>query len=115
MQALATNGNNDLYVDGNGNLGLALDLDAVIQGCAQVAQTRLGEMVLFINQGIPYFETVFNGSPNLQQFETALRRAFFTVPNVIEIVNLLVERSGNTLSYRAVIRSTYGTGVVTNG
>jgi hypothetical protein len=75
-----------------------------------VAKTRLGEISLATNIGIPYFQTVWNGVPNFQQFETALRQAFLSVTGVVEVVSLGVSQTGNTLNYSAVIRTVYGTG-----
>ena len=86
------------------------DLQSVLQICAHVAKTRLGEISLATNIGIPYFQTVWNGVPNFQQFETALRQAFLSVTGVVEVVSLGVSQTGNTLNYSAVIRTVYGTG-----
>ena len=65
-----------------------------------------------INQGIPYFETVWIGVPNIQQFSAALRAAFLTVPNVIEVISLITSQENNTLTYSAIIRTTFGAGNV---
>ena len=106
---------NDLYIDPiTGNLAVFRDLQAVLQACEHAAKTRLGEMILNIDQGIPYFETIWNGHPNLAQFEAALRSAFLAVTNVVEVVSLITSiiSSTNVLSYTAVIRTTFGGGVI---
>jgi hypothetical protein len=109
---------NDLYLDADGNIALAFDQQAALQACAQAAQTLLGELVLNTTEGIPYFQTLWIGVPNIQQFNAALRNAFLNVPNVIEVVSLITSRLGNTLNYSAIIRTTFGTsgftGVVEN-
>ena len=112
-QTFAVNTQNDLYLDNNGNLAIVYDLTATLQACAQAAKTLLGEMVLNINQGIPYFQTVWVGVPNQQQFNAALRGAFFSVAGVVEVVSLMTQQVNNALQYTAVIRTIYGTGGLT--
>jgi urea transporter len=112
-QTFAVNTQNDLYLDNNGNLAIVYDLTATLQACAQAAKTLLGEMVLNINQGIPYFQTVWVGVPNTQQFNAALRAAFFSVAGVVEVVSLMTQQVNNALQYTAVIRTIYGTGGLT--
>ena len=113
---LSVNANNDLFLDTFGNIVIAFDVQAVLQNCAHVAKVRLGEIVLAVNEGIPFFETVWNGTPNFQQFEAALRQAFYSVTGVLEVVSLIVSQVAaangklNTLAYTAVIRTVYGSG-----
>ncbi len=120
MQTLSANVNddipgvgfNDLYLDADGNISMSYDIQAVLQACAQAAQTLLGEMVFNTDQGIPYFQTVWVGVPNVQQFTAALRAAFLTVPNVVEVISLITSQINNVLNYTAIIRTTYGNGPV---
>jgi hypothetical protein len=69
-----------------------------------------GEIIFDINQGIPFFQTVWNGVPNYQQYTAALRLAFLNVPGVVEVVSLMTEQVNNELRYTAVIRTIYGSG-----
>jgi hypothetical protein len=123
MQTISANVNNntalgapnDIYLDSRGNLSLSFDIQAALEACAEAAKTILGEMVLNTDQGIPYFQTVWVGVPNLQQFNSALRVAFLNVPNVIEVVTLTSEIVNNpaklinsVLTYTAVIRTNFG-------
>lgn len=110
-QTLATDLNNDLYLT-NGNITVVRDLQAVLQDCEHAAKTLLGEVVLNTNIGIPYFETVWSGVINLQQFEAALRSAFLAQDGVVEVVSILSEKVGDTLQYTAVIRTIYGGGSI---
>jgi hypothetical protein len=103
---------NDIYLDKNGNLSLSYDLDSIIQQCSQAAKTQLGEMVLNINQGIPYFDQIWVGVVNVEPFASALRAAFLAIPDVVEVVSLITEQISNTLNYSAIIRTTFGTGAV---
>ena len=110
VQTLSVNANNDIYLDSDGNISISYDLQAVLQACAQAAKTLLGEIFSNVNEGIPYSQTVWNGVPNLQQFEAALRSAFLAVTNVVEVVSLITSQSGNQFRYTAVIRTTFGGG-----
>lgn len=118
MQTLSANVNNDLpgvayddiYLNSVGNISLSFDLQAVLEACAQAAQTVLGEIIFNVNQGIPFFQTVWNGVPNIPQYTAALRLAFLNVPNVVEVVSLMTSQLSNELQYTAVIRTVYGSG-----
>lgn len=109
---------NDIYLDADGNLSLSYDIQAVLQACAQAAQTLLGELIYNVDQGIPYFQTLWIGTPNIQQFNGALRSAFLNVPNVLQVLSLITSQVNNTLQYTAVIQTTFGssglTGVIQN-
>lgn len=107
---LAADADNDLFLDGTGVLATRSGLRAVLQVCEHAAKTLRGEMVFATDQGIPYFTTVWGGSPNRPQFEAALRRALLAVPDVLDIVELETQSSGNVLSYRVTIKTIYGVG-----
>jgi hypothetical protein len=118
MQTLSANVNNnipgvaynDIYLDSNNNISVSYDLEAVLEACAQAAQTVLGEIIFNVNQGIPFFQTVWIGVPNIQQYTAALRVAFLNVPNVVEVVSLMTSQVNNDLTYTAVIRTNFGSG-----
>jgi hypothetical protein len=120
MQTLAANVNNnipgvkvnDLYLDGDNNISMSFDLQAALEACSQAAETLLGEMIFNTDQGIPYFQTVWVGVPNIQQFNAALRSAFLSVPNVVEVVSLITSQVEDELTYTAVIRTAFGSGPV---
>lgn len=101
---------NDFVFGSDGNLLIVTGLQAVLMACKGAAQAQLGEMVLAVNQGVPNFNTVWNGSPNLQQFSTALRTILLQVPGVLDILELEVLPSGDNLFYRAVILADDGSG-----
>lgn len=110
--SLAVNAQNDLHLGADGNLARTSDLDAVMQAAQHAAQTMLGEMIYAVDRGVPNFEVVWNGSPNLPQFDAFLRRAILSVDGVQQIQELTVSRAANTLTYRAVIQTVYGTAVL---
>ena len=61
-QSLGLNSSNDLYLNSSGNLQVDTGLQALIDVCLNVSRALLGEMVLTINNGLPYFQAVFTGN-----------------------------------------------------
>ena len=102
----------DLYLDSYGNISVSYDLQAVLEECAQAAQTRLGELIYNTNVGIPYEQVLWIGTPNIEQFNAALRVAFLSIDQVTDVISLTMSQSNNTLSYTAIINTTFGVGVV---
>jgi hypothetical protein len=109
---LAVNDRNDLFLGADGNLATNADLDAAMQACAHAARTLLAEMMYAADQGIPYFDVVWNGNANPLQFEAFLRRALLAVEGVIQIAALSVAQTDNTLRYTATIQTVYGVGTL---
>src|ERR1700759_4139857 len=69
----------DIYLDTSGNLATSNNQEAVMQACAEAANTLLGEIALNVNVGIPYFKILWNGVPNIQQYESSLKNSFLNV------------------------------------
>lgn len=120
---LATNTKNDLYLDGRGNIATTADSDSIpgnkntgpfatLQICEHAAKTLLGEMIYNANEGIPNFQTIWNGSPNIPQWELALRTTLLNVPGVVDVPTLTTNIVNNVLSYQAVIQTVYGIGAI---
>ncbi len=114
-KTFSVNSNNDLYLGIDGNISISLDLEAVLQNCAHVVKVRLGEVVLNTDQGIPYFETVWNGIPNIIQFESAARSAILGVNGVTEVISFKTFIIDDALEYTAVIKTLYGEGTINGG
>jgi len=105
---------NDMFVGPDGNIAIISGIDAVKQACEHVMKTMLTEMVLAYNQGLPNFQTVWVGAPNIQQFEAASRSSLSAVPNVIQVVEFDTIVLNNVLAYTATIQTSFGD-VVING
>jgi len=116
-RSFSINDVNDVYLDNNGNLAISDGLTALIEICKQYMQTILGELTLNTDTGIPYFQSVFTGVPNIQQFVAAGRAALLTVEGVTQIISfdVSVGASPKTLTYVAIIQTIYGQGVVNGG
>lgn len=115
MKSFGVNANNDMYIGPDGNLVISTGLQAVLEVCAQKTKTILGELVLNVDQGIPYFQSVFSGTQNLQQFAAYLRSTILVVPGVTGINSLNFSKVGDTLIYVIEINTIYGNGTVTDG
>lgn len=111
-QTFTTNANNDIFILPNGNLSISFDLEAVLQLCKTGVQALLGEMVLAVDQGIPDFQTVWNGVPNIPQWEAAVQTTVLNTENVIQILNLTTTIANNTLNYTMTVLTTYGVGTI---
>lgn len=114
-RTLAVDANNDIYIDGAGNLALVTGVTAVLQTCEHVVKTILKEMVFAQNQGMPYFETVWNGTPSTDPFDAAFRLRIAQVPDVTGIVDLEITQVADSFTYTATISTIYGTGTISNG
>ncbi len=106
---IAVNEFNDIYIDGNGNLAMVEGLESVKQSIEHAVKTQLGEEIFQINRGLPNFQTVWNGTPNLLQFEAALYAIIESVSGVIRITSLdSTVDSKNDLFYTAEVMTEYG-------
>lgn len=110
----AVDENNDIYIAKNGRLAMADGLPAVLQNIEHAVKARLSEMVLAVDRGIPFFETIWNGSPNIGQYDAALRVAVLRVEGVLRIDSISFNRNGSSITYTMVVETIYG-GVVSNG
>lgn len=111
-RTLAVDVNNDIFIGIDGSLSIATARDAVLQACAQAAKAQLGEMIYAVDQGLPNFEAVWNGTPNLNQFEAYLRRNIEAVTDVIGVDSVTITVTAGVLSYVAVIKTIYGPGLL---
>lgn len=115
MKTFATNQNNDLYLDASGNLVIIEGLEALMQTINERVTTMLGELVLQTDRGMPNFDTIWNGSPNIPQYNSVLQNAILSVDGVTDVVSITNIFRDNILYYRAVIQTIYGTGALING
>jgi hypothetical protein len=115
MRTIGVNENNDIYLGPDGNFVVLTGKDAIAQSCKQAAQTLKGEMIFQINQGLPDFQTVWDGEPNVPQFEAALRQELLNVPGVTGIKDLSAAVRDGILYYTVEILTDTGEIEVING
>lgn len=111
-RVISVDANNDLYIGADGSLAMSTALEAVLQACEQAAKTQLGELMYATNQGLPNFAAVWDGAPNLLQFEAYLRRTLSGVEGVTGIESLSTSIAANKLSYLVTIQTIYGLGAI---
>lgn len=107
-RTFATDATNDLYLGPQDVLVLVTGVEAVKFAAEQAVRTLLGEMALAADQGLPYFEALWTGTPNLQWFEAALRQTILAVADVQSIVALDIRLVGQNVQYVAEILTSYG-------
>ena len=111
-QTFAVDANNDLFIGGDDLLAVTSGLQAVLQNCEHAAKTILNEMVLAQGEGLPYFEAIWTGVPNIPVFEAAFRQRILAVEGVTGVTTLATQIAGEVLTYKATIRTVYGTGEI---
>jgi hypothetical protein len=107
-QTIATNESNDIYIDLGGRLNLVSGENAVLNACATASKLQLGEAIFQINKGIPNFQAVWVGVPNIPIFEKYLRDTLESVDGVNKVISLTAQSNSGILSYSATIESKYG-------
>jgi hypothetical protein len=113
-KTFAVDENGDISVGPDGNFTILEGIEAVQNVCLDAVRTQLGEMVLAVDQGIPYFDAVWSGVPNIPQFEAALRKAVLAVDGVVRIISLNVIIQNDVLSYSMSILTSYGEGSISD-
>lgn len=106
MTSIATNANNDIYLDANGNLAMVTGLDAVVQDCEHVMKAQLGEMPLALDEGVPTLTTIW-ASWKPAQFEAYARAMLLSVPGVVAVTAFTLTRAAGVASYVAEIQTIY--------
>lgn len=108
MRTLATNSRNDIFIDATGAVSVVAEVLAVGEVCKGRMQTRLNEMAFQYDEGVPFAQTTWFGTPNLQAFEAASRRILQDVENVNQVTSFSARVDGNVLRYDATIETAFG-------
>ncbi len=108
MRTFLSTSSEDLALDSAGNLSVISGADAVLQTSRQYVRARRGEMIHNVHQGVPYDPIVWSGTPNIAQFEAAVRARLLQMPEVAGIRSLVARLEGNVLGYTAVISTASG-------
>jgi endoglucanase Acf2 len=114
VQTLGLSASNDIYVNPSGNIQVDTALQALVDICLNVSKALLGEMVLTVNNGLPYFQAVFTGVPNLAVFQTYLINALNGIDGVNSVQNVNMSLDDNVLSFTATISTIYGPTTLAN-
>jgi len=108
MTTLAIDSNNDLIVTTLKNISMVRDIDAIAVVAKTSASAVLNEMIFNQDQGVPFFDTIWGGQPNVQRAEYEIKNAILAVDGVSDISSFQIFVSGGVLSYNAIIKTIYG-------
>lgn len=114
-KTFGTNSDNDIYLGRDGNLVVLNGLEAVTAACESATRALLNEMIYSINRGIPYFETIWVGSPNYAVFRNYLINTLLGVDGVLSVQSLSLTVAEGVLNYTATIATKFGKAELTNG
>lgn len=108
------NAANDIYINSAGSLQVDNGLQALVDACKNASQALLGEEVLTTGNGVPYFQALFTGNPNIAAFQNGLTNALNSIPGVTSVSNLSISVADNILTFVATIQTIYGPTTLTN-
>ena len=111
-QSFSLNSNNDIFMNSSGNIDLSSGINAIVYNCQNATQAQLGEMIFNQNQGLPNFETVWTGTPDIALWQAYLQQTIQNVVGVTTINSLTINSSKNILSYTANIETIYGNATI---
>ena len=108
----------DIFLDENGNIAVATELDGVANKCTSLLQTIQGEWILDKTVGIPYLTDIFTINIQEATVRNIFDNAILTVPDVTGIVSssTVLDRITRRFAYAARIQTIHGqTEITTNG
>lgn len=114
ISTIAINSNNDIYLDGNNNIAMKKDINAIADIVLNKVRTNLGELQFNIDLGIPYFTTIFTSTPNFDLWQKFVEDSTLSLNNVTEIVDFNKTIQNNTLTYSMTINTNLGV-ITVNG
>lgn len=103
----AIDNNNGFLVEEN-QLVLLEDKEAIAVNATTSVQTLLGEEPFLQDVGMPNFETVWEGSPNIPDFERSLRDTLSQVNGISLVGNFIYSLNNNELEYSIDVLTTFG-------
>ena len=107
MRTLATDENNDMFLDKKGFAFLE-DIDAVSNVVERRLKTQRGELKYATSRGIPWFESIFAGQRNAKAWEAAMKETIKDVDGVISIDTFDYAIENNVVTYQTKFKTIYG-------
>lgn len=110
MKTLTQDSNNDIILDGNGQISVSSDIDAYKFILEDAVRTILGEVQLNTNMGVPYFTTVFSDKRDILLWKDRMKEIVMGYDFVLSVYNfdVKVDYMNKTLSYTMNITTTSG-------
>jgi hypothetical protein len=107
-QTFGLNSNHDLYLGPDGNLVVLTGVEAIATACVTACLTQLGECVLETGVGLPNFQTVWVGTPDLAIWQSYLQDTILNVDGVTQVDSIRLTINNNVLNFAASISTIYG-------
>lgn len=114
MKTIATNDNNDIFIDAGGNIAIYSDIAALANISKNAVLTNSAELEFNTEKGIPYMETVFSDNVNTDIFQANIIRTLEALEGVERVSSFTYELKDGIYSYSVQIITELGT-VVVNG
>lgn len=105
----------DLMLDRNGNLLMATGRQALSYITQNAIRTVRGELIFAVDQGVPYFTTIFASPPNLPMWEFYVKDTALSVPGVLAVTSFRHEIKNNAVNYEMVMETEDGQVYLTGG
>ncbi len=117
MRTMSVNDDHDIYLDAEGNLAIAVDLEGLRQKVTSVLRTIRGEWILDVNYGVPYMEEIFIKGVTEGLAKNVYDRAILGVSEVVDIPEStgVIDNKERKFYYSANVRSIYGDFEVADG
>lgn len=107
-KTLGLNNNHDLYLGPDGNLVVLSGIEAIAAACVTACLTQLSECVLEMGRGLPNFQTVWVGVPDLAIWQSYLQNTILGVEGVTQVDSIRLTVDGNVLRFFAAIPTVFG-------
>ncbi len=114
MKTIATDKNNDLFIDAGGSIAIVSDIDALANISKNAVLTNRGELTYNVQFGIPYMNTIFADVANTDIFQASIIQTLESLDGVERISSFAFEINNGIYSYQVEETTEFGT-VVLNG
>lgn len=111
-RTLGTNDNNDIYLGSDGNIVLLSGVEAIAGACVTACFAQLGECVLETGIGLPNFQTVWVGTPDLAIWQSYLQNTLQNIDGVISVESVKLNFINNALTFTARINTVFGSTII---
>ncbi|QRE00534.1 hypothetical protein [Burkholderia phage BCSR129] len=107
MITIGVDANNDIFLDADKNLSMAIDAEAMRQVCVQTSQAMLGEFIYSRTDGVDYRNFVWT-TAQVVSFEASLRGQLLALPGVLDVTDFNTTRDGDVMSYSVLVHTIFG-------
>lgn len=108
MITIATNDNNDIFINTSGNIATSNDIVALANVSKNRVLTNLGEPQYNQQFGIPYFETIFTDNPTIDLFQASIIQILEEQEEVNRVSNFDYSQENGIFSYKLTENTIYG-------